>query len=68
MFANERAAQIALDSLQFFRRTKEIALYGYVIMPDHIHLIVKPLAPLTLSKFMRRFKTFIAHSLDRGSI
>jgi putative transposase len=68
VFSDDRAAQIALDCLQFFRRQGEIFLYGYVIMPDHLHLVFRPVPPLTLPKFVRRFKTFVAHEIGKGSI
>ena len=67
-FANPRAAQIVLDSFQFFRARREGKLYGFVIMPDHLHFIVKPLAPQTLPNLMRRLKSHVAHELDEGII
>jgi len=68
LFADDNSAKIVSDSLQFFRRNKRILLYGFVIMPDHIHLLLRPVAPLTLPNFMRRFKNFVAHEIDQGSI
>ena len=29
-----------LDSLNFYRYKQEFKLLGYVIMPDHVHLII----------------------------
>jgi len=66
--SDDHAAQIALDCLQFFRRNGEIFVYGYVIMQDHVHRVLRPVAPLTLPKFIRRFKTFVAHQFGKGAI
>jgi putative transposase len=68
LFADEHAAKAVLDSWQFFRRRGEIELYGFVIMPDHVHLILRVNPPLTVSAFMRRFKDFVAHTLAQGPI
>lgn len=68
LFADEHAAKIVLGSWQFFRRRGEIDLYGFVVMPDHVHLILRVFPPLTVSAFMRRFKDYVAHALARGPI
>ena len=68
LFADDAAAKIVLDSLQFFRAHGEIELYGYVIMPDHVHFVVRPVSPLTLPNMMRRFKTYTAHTIGAGAI
>lgn len=68
VFANGAAAQIALNALQFYRARKDIQLFGYIIMPDHIHLVLSPVAPLILPDFMRRYKNYLAHELALGSI
>jgi putative transposase len=41
-------------------------LFAFVIMPDHIHLILKVNAPLTISSFVKRLKTHVAHVLANG--
>jgi putative transposase len=68
LFAEQSAARVVFDSWQFFRRRGEIRLYGYVIMPDHVHILLQVIAPLTVSSFMRRFKDFVAHAMAQGPI
>ncbi len=68
LFADARNAQIVLDSLQFFRSRGEISMYCFVIMPDHVHAVIKPHSPATISGIMRRFKTYVAHEIGWGSI
>ena len=53
------------DSLHFYRHQYGFKLLGYVIMPDHIHLLLWPLNETSISDFMRDFKTFTAKRLIR---
>ena len=48
--------QIIIDSLSFMRLKKWISLYAFVVMPNHIHLIVRFLGSYNLSDVMREFK------------
>jgi putative transposase len=68
LFATQPAVGIVLDILQFFRQRSEWELYGYVIMPDHIHFVAKPIAPQTIPALVRRLKTFTAKQLGQGPI
>lgn len=53
------------DSLAFYRHQQKFKLLGYVIMPDHIHLVVWPHGRHTLSDFMRDFKEFTSKRIMR---
>jgi len=68
VFAESGTAQIVLDTLQFFRSRHEMDLYGYVIMPDHVHAVVNLHAPLMLPDLMRRFKSYVARQIGHGAI
>lgn len=68
VFASDSAAEIVLNTLQFFRQGREIELFGYVIMPDHVHFALKVVEPLTLPNLMRRFKSFVARAVGQGEI
>jgi putative transposase len=46
------------DSLNFYRYKQGFKLLGYVIMPDHLHLIVWPFGSTTVSEIMRDYKKF----------
>ena len=67
-FSETPAAQLACATLQFYRQRGDIRLYGYVVMPDHLHLLIKMSELQTLSPFMNRFKSYIGHELHRGPI
>jgi len=66
---NEKdAAQLVIETLSFYRRRGEIEVYGFVVMADHMHLVVKVLSPVTLPRWMDRFKSYIARQLGKGPI
>jgi putative transposase len=62
------AGQLILDTLNFYRQRGEIECYGFVVMPDHVHLITKVHAPITLPWWMNRFKSYVARQLGKGPI
>ena len=54
-----------LDSLNFYRFKHRVKLLGYVIMPDHLHLLIWPYGASSISDFMRDFKKFTASRIVR---
>ncbi len=56
-------ANIILDSLSWHREQGRWALYVYVLMPNHLHAIIKPLGGLTISEVLRSFGSFTAHAI-----
>jgi len=53
------------DSLNFYRYKQSFKLLGYVIMPDHIHLLIWPYGQSTVSDIMRDYKEFTAKRVIR---
>lgn len=41
-------------------------LHGYVVMNDHVHVLVEPVAPWALQKILHSWKSFSAHTLQRS--
>jgi REP element-mobilizing transposase RayT len=54
-----------IDSLNFYRHKYQFKLIGYVIMPDHIHLIIWPVGQSQVDDMMRDYKKFTAVRLIR---
>ncbi len=54
-----------IDSLNFYRYQHHSKLIGYVIMPDHFHLILWPQDNANVSDFMRDFKRFTSGRITR---
>ena len=54
-----------IDSLNFYRFQHKTKLIGYVIMPDHFHLLVYPENEKSITDFMRDFKRFTSGRISR---
>jgi putative transposase len=66
IFLQPTYAPIVLDSLDWHRRNDRWMLYSYVLMPSHLHAIVKPQGDQSISGVLQSFGSFTAHAiLDR---
>ena len=54
-----------VDSLNYYRFQYSCKLIGYVIMPDHIHLLICPTVEKVVTDFMRDFKRFTSGRITR---
>ena len=55
-----------LDRLNFYRYQHSCKIFGYVIMPDHLHLLIFPMGQSSVvSDFMRDFKRFTSGRISR---
>ena len=58
--------QIVISSLQFLVKNNIIKLYGYVIMPNHIHLLIEVLNPQSKNEnFQHSFLSYTAHQFKK---
>ena len=62
LFSRESYRQIIIDSLAYCQKNKGLNVHGYVIMTNHLHLIISAKEGSTLSAIMRDFKSFTAKS------
>lgn len=62
VFSRKAYRDIVIESLDFCIKNKGMILYGYVIMSNHIHLIVQSNEG-KLSDLLRDFKKFTAKSI-----
>jgi putative transposase len=63
-----RFAQLVIDTLLFYRRRGDILLGAFVVMPDHVHFVIRLREPLTLSRWLNRFKSYVATHFGAGPI
>lgn len=59
---NSAERDIVLASLRHFDRERYV-LVAAVVMDDHVHALLTPLAANSLSKIMHSWKSFTAHEL-----
>ena len=57
LFSNPEIAKIIFDSLAFLQQNQRISIYAYVLMENHLHLIV---SSILLAKYLAEFKSFTA--------
>jgi putative transposase len=60
--AHERT--IIVSSLKHFERLR-FDLFAFVVMPDHVHVLVKPYEGFFLHELVHSWKSFSAHRLQR---
>lgn len=64
LLAEPKYCQIILDSLIWLQQTKRILLFAFVIMPSHLHLILKPQCK-AIGVVLRDFGSYTAHAILR---
>ena len=65
IFTTASYAIAVIDSLNFYRYKHQYKLLGYVIMPDHLHLLIWLPGTSTISEIMRDLKKFTAVRIIR---
>jgi putative transposase len=63
VFKDETAFKMIIDSLDYCRREKGLLIHGYVIMPDHMHLLLSSQGT-ALSSIVRDYKRFTSKKLS----
>jgi len=64
-FVEENYARLFLKTLYGYRRLRKFELHAFVLMPDHIHLLLTPAADVTLERAMQFIKGGYSHSVGR---
>ncbi len=60
VFTNKKYANIITEALSFYRSKEKLKLFAYVVMDNHIHLIISSNDTVSL---MKNFKSFTASEL-----
>jgi REP element-mobilizing transposase RayT len=63
VFADSESAEILIGALQFVRREKAFLL-AYAVLPDHLHLVIAPKAPFTVSQVMQSVKGYASRAIN----
>ena len=63
LFIEPTYAGIVLDSLSWHRRNSRWSLFVFVVMPNHVHVIVRPLGDQTISTVLQSFGSYTAHTI-----
>ena len=56
-----------VEALRFYHQRGDFRLYAYVIMNNHLHIVLQPMQDSTLSEIMRDFKKWTSrHNRPKG--
>jgi putative transposase len=65
-FQKTTNAELFLETLQHYRREGHYKLHAFVVMPDHIHLLITPQI-ITLERAVQLIKGGFSHRLESKS-
>lgn len=64
-FAKDKPKETALNYLSAIRVKLGFKLYGYVLLPDHLHLLLSPTDKNDVSYIMRQFKLGVSKKIKQ---
>ena len=63
LFLTHDMCKILINNIAFYRSKHDFRLLGYVIMPDHIHLLIYPQAKVPIQKILQDIKRYSAKQI-----
>ncbi len=61
-FANPDHVALLLETMRTAKRLHPFAMIAYVILPDHLHLLIRPIGASTFSQIMHSMKSYFSHA------
>lgn len=65
IFEDKEVVQVIIEDLEFYRKKFDFKLHAFVIMPNHIHLLITPSEKGDISKIMHDFKSHTAQIINK---
>jgi putative transposase len=56
---------LILNAIKFYQKNKGLVVYGYCIMPNHVHMIVQATGDNTISEILRDLKKFTSRAITK---
>lgn len=63
LFTRKAICEIVLKNLTYCRNEKGLKIFGYVVMSNHLHLILKASGEKDLSSILQDFKSYTARQI-----
>ena len=63
IFRDEALAKIVLDNIRIYSQKCDIQVHGFVIMPNHLHILLTVGHEVSVSQFMGRMKEYSAKEI-----
>lgn len=61
---DSRCAELVEETLRYFDGAR-YELGSFVVMPNHVHVLVRPISPATLSSVVHTWKSYSSHIINR---
>jgi putative transposase len=58
-FKEDIFCELFIDNLKVCKKLKRFKLYGFVILPNHVHLLIEPGGKYNISKVMASLKKIV---------
>jgi len=68
IFRRDETANLQIDTLAHYRAGGKYLLHEFVIMPDHVHLLLTPAPAISLERAMQFIKGGFSFRLKRGPV
>ena len=65
LFRHTQPAELMVDVLEHYREQKKYALHEFVIMPDHLHLLLTPAADISLERAVQLIKGGFSYRIGK---
>ena len=65
LFRDAKLCRILLVTIEYHKTVFDYCVFGYCLMPDHLHLILKPEGRFNLSFIMKMIKGSFARKVNR---
>ena len=65
LFRNPQTAELMIDVLAHYREQKKYVLHEFVIMPDHLHLLLTPAADISLERAVQLIKGGFSYRIGK---
>ena len=66
LFRNRQRAELMMEMLERYREQKKYELHEFVIMPDHLHLLLTPIAGISLERAVQLIKGGFSYRLGKA--
>jgi REP element-mobilizing transposase RayT len=63
VFEDDSFKQIIIDSIKYCQQNKGLIIYGYCIMPNHVHMIIQAVGTCSISEILRDLKKFTSRAI-----
>jgi len=67
LFRQAQPAELMMDVLAHYREQRKYVLHEFVIMPDHLHLLLTPTPEISLERTMQLIKGGFSYRLGKAN-